>query len=65
LVVETSVSDMLTGRLISVETVTATGLTQPQIDSAFGASTTDLPAGLERPAHWPTTEDADQHDEDE
>jgi uncharacterized protein YjbI with pentapeptide repeats len=31
----------------------ANGLTQAQIDAAFGNAATKLPEGLTRPAHWP------------
>ena len=36
---------------------TPRGLTQDQIDTAFGNLETNLPAGLTRPAHWSQSQD--------
>jgi uncharacterized protein YjbI with pentapeptide repeats len=38
--------------LESADLTGAVGLTQEQLDSAFGDILTVLPKGLERPAHW-------------
>ena len=46
-------------RLRKTDLAAAAGLTQAQIDAAAGDSTTDLPSGLTRPAHWRAEPDSE------
>ena len=43
----------------------AIGLTQEQIEEAYGDRETKLPDGLDRPAHWDRDPDAEQPNPDE
>jgi hypothetical protein len=45
--------------------VDAWGLSEPQLRNAHGDAVTQLPAGLDRPAHWPALEPDGDEDEDE
>ena len=44
---------------------TSRGLTQSQIDSAFGDKNTTLPPGITRPAHWLDDDDDGEDAPDE
>lgn len=47
-------------KLWKADLQTTTGLTQEQIDGAQGDKTTQLPAGLKRPAHWASAQKTQQ-----